>query len=177
MDDYRQRQWHFPPGHPRPCHTLLEGQLAFVSGTDADSVLGCCFCRKRRKMKWFVCVRLHQVGRKCVSREMTQRSATGLVMHPLQSAYFHFLSLYYYITSKHHTLSQRVCFHGLWLVLHLFIKEVRQIFKRSSTVLLKTISMQFKMSKWQPLMSIPPALKSVWYAITLGSSKQTLKHN
>lgn len=49
-----RRQWHFPPACPWLCHTLLVGWLSFVSACDVDSVLACCLCRKRRKMRWSV---------------------------------------------------------------------------------------------------------------------------
>lgn len=46
MDDCGQCQWPFPPGCPRPCHTLLDVSLLFVSGSDAGGVQDCCLCRK-----------------------------------------------------------------------------------------------------------------------------------
>lgn len=96
IDDYRQRQWYIPPGCPKPCHTLLDGWLSFVSGNDADSVLDCCLCRKQRRTKWSVSVKLHHIDGKWVSGEMALRLATCLWIHPQQSVLFHFLC--YYLT-------------------------------------------------------------------------------
>ena len=78
MVDRGPCQWHFPPRCPRPRHTLLDGSLSFVSGSDAgpqerqiDAGAG-----NKRKMKWSTAAKV-ETDQKGVSGEMAQRLAAG----------------------------------------------------------------------------------------------------
>ncbi len=131
----------------------------------------CCLCRKQRKIKWSVGVRLHQVDRKCASGEMARRSATaGCPLFP-----FPVLEMYYHNTNKHHTLSP-ICFHSLCYVfficsvrifskVQLFSKAVRQTLKLFPVSFLKTKSLQFSKEKSEFLSS--PKVSKIQCAITL----------